>query len=326
MRVIGRSVPLPVVLAFAAGLGGLGWLVAHVGLTPILEAISQLGWGGLTVVVVFHLGLIIAMGHAWWLLGPAQAGPLAFVFARFVRDSVSETLPLAQVGGFVVGARALVLGGATGLFAAASTLVDLTVEAFAKLPYTAIGLALLVMEVPGRFAWIAGGLALVIVLLPAIAFVVVQMHGARWMDKLATAVARRMGDKWRFDSTTLAQEIAALYARRGALLGAFCIHSTTWLLSAVELWITLKFMDHPLSLAACIVIDSLLNGIRSFAFVIPGALGVQEAGYVALGGLFALSPETAIALSLVRRGRDLAYGIPGVLLWQALEGRRLQRS
>jgi uncharacterized membrane protein YbhN (UPF0104 family) len=134
-----------------------------------------------------------------------------------------------------------------------------------------------------------------------------------------------MGGRWRFDPASLQREVAALYHRRAAVAGAVAIHTATWLLSAGELWLTLRFMNQPVSLAAAIIIDSLLNGLRTFAFAIPGALGVQEAGYVALGGLFALSPESALALSLIRRGRDLAYGIPGVLLWQAVEGRRLQR-
>ena len=321
----GRRVPWPVVLALLAGLGGLAWLLARVGIGPVLGAVGRLGWGGFAVVVAFHLGLIVAMGLAWWLLGPAQARPAAFVFGRFVRDSVSETLPLAQVGGYVVGARALVLAGTGGLFAAAATLVDLTIEAFAKLPYTVLGLALLAPEVPARFAWGAGALAVLLVLLPAGGFLVVQMHGARWAERLAGAVAGRMGGRWRFDPASLQREVAALYHRRAAVAGAVAIHTATWLLSAGELWLTLRFMNQPVSLAAAIIIDSLLNGLRTFAFAIPGALGVQEAGYVALGGLFALSPESALALSLIRRGRDLAYGIPGVLLWQAVEGRRLQR-
>src|ERR1700759_2726864 len=129
MRAGARSVPLPAVLGLLVGLAGLTWLLVGIGRTPVLDAASRLGWRGFSIVVVFHLGLIAAMGHAWWLLGPEQAGAGRFLFGRYVRDSVGESLPLSQLGGFIVGARALVLGGVGGLFAAASTLVDLTVEA-----------------------------------------------------------------------------------------------------------------------------------------------------------------------------------------------------
>ena len=81
-------------------------------------------------------------------------------------------------------------------------------------------------------------------------------------------------------------------------------------------------MGHPVPVSAALVIDSLLYGLRSFAFMVPNALGVQEAGYVVLGGLFGLDMQTALALSLLRRARDLVLGVPALAAWQLAEGRR----
>jgi glycosyltransferase 2 family protein len=41
-----------------------------------------------------------------------------------------------------------------------------------------------------------------------------------------------------------------------------------------------------------------------------------------LGPLFGLPAEAALALSLLKRGRDIAIGIPVLLIWQFLEGRQ----
>ena len=41
-----------------------------------------------------------------------------------------------------------------------------------------------------------------------------------------------------------------------------------------------------------------------------------------LGSLFGVDADTALALSFVKRGRDLAIGVPALLIWQAIEGRR----
>ena len=43
------------------------------------------------------------------------------------------------------------------------------------------------------------------------------------------------------------------------------------------------------------------------------------------GGAFGLSPEMALALSFVKRARDLTIGLPVIALWQAIEGGRLMR-
>jgi hypothetical protein len=55
--------------------------------------------------------------------------------------------------------------------------------------------------------------------------------------------------------------------------------------------------------------------VRSGAFAVPGALGVQEGGFVLLGPLVGVSPETALALALVKRVRELAIGGGGLLVW-----------
>jgi hypothetical protein len=81
-------------------------------------------------------------------------------------------------------------------------------------------------------------------------------------------------------------------------------------------------MGVSVSLTAALVIDSLIYGIRSFAFMIPNALGVQEAAYVMLGSLFGVTPDVALALSLIRRGRDIVLGTPVLIVWQLIEGKR----
>jgi hypothetical protein len=86
-------------------------------------------------------------------------------------------------------------------------------------------------------------------------------------------------------------------------------------------------VDAPLSLAAVLVLESLSYALRSAAFFVPAAAGVQEGGYVLLGGLFGLGPDVALALSLLKRGRELILGMLGLLLWQAAEsGRWLNRA
>ena len=74
-----------------------------------------------------------------------------------------------------------------------------------------------------------------------------------------------------------------------------------------------------------LVIESLLYAIRTVAFAIPNAVGVQEGAYILVGGAFGLTPEMGLALSLLKRARDLVIGLPALGAWQALEGGRLWR-
>jgi uncharacterized membrane protein YbhN (UPF0104 family) len=80
----------------------------------------------------------------------------------------------------------------------------------------------------------------------------------------------------------------------------------------------------PLALSSAIAVQSLLEALRSATVFVPAAIGVQEAGYAALVPLFGLSPETGVAVSLMRRARDIAVGMPALLAWQLLEARRVR--
>lgn len=69
-------------------------------------------------------------------------------------------------------------------------------------------------------------------------------------------------------------------------------------------------MGVSLDIAAVLALESLLSAIRSVAFIVPNSIGVQEGAYVMLGTTLGLSPDFALALSLLKRGRDLVVGIP----------------
>jgi putative membrane protein len=103
-------------------------------------------------------------------------------------------------------------------------------------------------------------------------------------------------------------------------------HFAAWIVGAAEAWVALKFMGYPLGFGEVLVIESLVFALRTIAFIVPWAAGVQEGGYIAVGAIFGLTPEVALGLSLLKRARELLTGVPTLLAWQAVEARRLMRS
>ncbi len=315
------------VLAALGLIGGLGvttLLVLTHGVARIWDSIERLGWTGLAAVLAAHLGLIALMGSAWWLLGHGRPDARwhRFVWARLIRDSAAEALPLSQVGGFVLGARAATLAGLSSAFAAASTVVDVTAELVGQLAYTCIGLALLEYLRPHN-AYAAPALAgVAIMTCLAAVFIGVQARGAGLVERLGRRLAAQFLGSRTAQSDAVQTQIRRMHARPRVLIGAALAHLVCWLLSGCETWLTLHLMHAGLSLAATLVIDSLLYGIRSVAFLVPNALGVQEASLVLLGMTFGLAPDAALALSLIKRGRDLLIAILPLMVWQGMEGRR----
>jgi hypothetical protein len=98
------------ILAAIAGVAAMAALVGYFGAGAVMRSLLAVGGAGFIAICAIHLVLIAAMGLAWRALLPgAPAGTV--MWARLVRDSGSEALPLSQVGGYVLGARALALAG-----------------------------------------------------------------------------------------------------------------------------------------------------------------------------------------------------------------------
>jgi putative membrane protein len=157
-----------------------------------------------------------------------------------------------------------------------------------------------------------------------IGFVIAQRMGMfRLIEHLLLRLEAKSAWLSLGDVSGLHDMILHLYRnRRGLLVGTF-YHLVTWLLGVGELWLAIHFMGYEVTLVAATIIESLAQAVRSAGFFIPASLGVQEGGYLVFGMLFGLSPEVALALSLVRRVRQLLVGVPALFAWQYYEGRRI---
>jgi glycosyltransferase 2 family protein len=317
-----KAVP---VIAALVGLAVIAVLIAVFGLGAVLSSLTAIGWRGFTAVCLIHLALMAIMGLAWRGLVP-RAPIWPFLWGRLVRDAGSEVLPLSPVGGCVLGVRALSLAGISGSIAAASTIVDLTLEFFAKLAYTALGLVLLVGLQPGSQIALPLTAGLAAAGVAAVGFVAAQHHSFGFFDRFARILGRGWAERIAAGTAALHTALVRTYQRKAGLWAGFSLHLACWIAGALEAWIALRLAGAPLSFKTVLVIESLLYAVRTFAFAIPNAVGVQEAAYVLIGANFGLAPEMALALSLLKRARDLTIGLPALGVWQIVEGARLWRG
>jgi putative membrane protein len=310
------------VLAVIAGISAMVALVWRLGAAAVLHSLVAIGALGFVAVCLIHTALIAVMGLAWYALLPGTR-PWVAIWGRFVRDAGSEVLPLSQVGGYVLGTRAIALCGVPATRGAASTIVDVTLEFVGQLAYVALGLAWLVhLHAETIPPWIvATGLAIACGL--AAVFVIVQRHGVRNVHRIASILGRGWAEKTAAGAATLHEALDAIYRHHGGVWASLLLHFLCWVASASEVWVALWFAGYPIAFGSALTIESLVYAMRTVAFVVPNAVGVQEGAYILLGTAFGLSPEMALALSFLKRARDLTIGLPVLAVWQAVEGGRL---
>ena len=308
-----------------AGIGAVTVLIFWAGAEPVLRAFETAGWGVLGVVLLRGTA-VAAAGLGWFVLFPAHWRPsaLACVLIRFLREGASTLLPITQVGGEVIGARALILRGAPASLSAASVIVDLLVQTATLALFALLGLGTLAAM--GRGGSVGRTVALVIAVgIPALCgFYLAQRPLGQRVVKMI--LARAVGEReWLTVGAIDAvfARLGSIYANHLGVIASAVIHMAVWLFGALEIWVMLASMASPADYPEALVIESLMQAIRGAAFAIPGALGAQEGGLVAICAIFGVSVQAAVAMSLIKRVPDLVFGAPSLVVWQMLEGRAM---
>jgi putative membrane protein len=208
--------------------------------------------------------------------------------------------------------------------AGASTVVDVTLELLSQLAFTAFGLALFLLwyQASDLGGWLIVGVALSV--LTAAGFLAAQRWG---LFELLERLTEKIDVQWAWNSLPGGEGVHAsigkIYRHHGRILAGTAAHLVAWFVGAGEAWVGLWSMGHALPLTDVLILESIAFALRTAAFVIPSRLGVQEGGYILLGALFGLTPEVALALSLLKRAREIVTGIPCLIVWQWVEARRL---
>ncbi len=320
---------LPHAGRIAVGLGGaaLVALIAWVGAGAVASAVLRAGWT-LPPLLALHAGQIVLSGLAWRdVSGGGAPRAWAWVRIRWIREAVNSLLPVAQIGGVLVGIRLLRHRGVTLAAAGAGTTLDMTVEALTQFVFTLLGIAVLagIGAEQSLRPWLGGVLALMGA--GVAGFVLAQRAGMlAAIERLATRLATLVPGLPVLDVRGMHAHLMRLQRRRGALLRASGEHLLAWLLGVGETWLALAAIGRPTGFAEALVIESLGMAARSAGFAVPGALGIQEGGFLLVGGLVGVPAEVAVALSVVKRAREILAGLPGLLAWQWAEGSRLASS
>jgi putative membrane protein len=318
-------------MKFAAIIGGLvglclsAWLLESYGVGRILDLLHHAGWFGILTVVAFHLLQILFSAMGWRVIaGPTvpRPGLRTYMVMRWIREAVNNLLPVGQIGGEFVVARLLQRSGMKLAPAIAGTVADLTMEMVTQILFTLLGLLLLLHSVgnSGVAGYVVSGL--VIATLIAASFFSSQWLGlASGIEKGLIWFGGSFGWKATANVTGLHDALIGCYRCPGRLAWAALWQMVSWLLGGVEVCLALHFLGHDVGLVPGLIIESLGQALKAVGFPVPGALGVQEGGYIVICQMFGLSPEMAIALSLMKRLREVGLGVPGLLAWHRAEAR-----
>jgi putative membrane protein len=312
------------------GLALVAVLMARAGFGEILRTLMTAGWG-LLWLAPYRLVPVTLDSAGWRLLLPRHGPQVPFsylVWAAAVRDATTSLLPLSGPAGIAAGVRLLAVRQVSGTAAAAGLVVEGTVTLVSQLLFVVAGVALFLLHpLSSNLALLNELVPLLLGALPFIVLIVLLQSKAwvfHWMEPLTD----RLADRLRLPGlvggpTRLHEQLAALYAQPYLVA-----RSGLWQLAALfagagEVWLALRLFDQPVTLASAVLLQSIGQAARTTAFMVPGGVGVQEAGFVLAANLVGLGPHVGLALAFAKRFRELVFGLPFLMSWHWFEGRRL---
>ena len=318
-------------LAALLGLLGLAAATAAIvwsGWPQVEQALGEAGWG-IAAIAAFHMISLLVSSAGWYALVPGARKPSLpmFVYFMWVRASVNNLMPVARIGGEVAAVRLMIAKGMDKNTAIAATVVELTLSIMAIFLFVLIGSVAFALhinntDITRQLLW---GIVLALPLLMGL--IAVQRVGFfGLLLRLFRAAFRKKWLSLADDAAHLDHAVISLYKDRTRPVICFILQFTAWSLGSVEIWMGLRFLGHALPMAQALMIEALIQASASAAFAIPGALGVQEAGFLLFGAMLGLPPSIAGALAVMRRCRDLLCYAPALIFWQVHEGKKLLRN
>jgi putative membrane protein len=321
-----------VVLALL-GLAAAIALVARAGWGAVLQALEAAGWP-LLWLLPLHL-VPLALDAAGWRvpLAPRDVEGRArwpvLVAVAIVRESVNRLLPVAGVGGELVGIRIVSRRGVAVTPVAASVVTEVVLTLLSLVLFAAVGLALLA-------AWTRGAGSIEPILIGTLVALPVPLAGlwlisegrlVAWIERFAALVGGS-GERpsWLASMPVFEAELAALARNRARLALATALQLTGMIAGAAEVWLAMRLLGRPVGVVPAIIIESVVLFVRNLAFAVPAGLGAQEAGIVLVCAAVGLDQPSAVGLALAKRMRELLFGLPALLGWNLWEGARQRRA
>ncbi len=301
-----------------------GWLVARSHPEAILRSLRT-ALPGIILAAFIHVFAMLASARIWESLLPRASRPSlrGMLYLVWIRESINGLLPVARIGGEIVSFRLLRWRAVRAPAAAASLVVDIQIFVIAQFIWTLVSVAFLLGRADSSAVRLAGELLWGVGLLGPLVLVWILVQRARPLERLVRHINRFAGGKLTGlvgQTARVDRHVRAIWRRRGTLVACLVVwQPLQFLVVSLELWVALQFLGSPLSFPRTLALEALVQAVATAAFFVPAGLGVQEGGFVLIGGALGLSAEACLALAGARRLRDLIVFLPGLAAWQLAE-------
>ncbi|MFT4587186.1 MAG: hypothetical protein ACI9VS_002195 [Candidatus Binatia bacterium] len=316
------------ILFLLIGLSVLGYFIYRTGWDEIWLKLSELGW--LAPLCFLPFLTVFALDAAAWKISFGKHGTPGVSWwsmfkIRWAGESVNYVVPTAYVGGEAVKIYLLHKRGIDPKVSAAASVVSKSAQTLGMVIFIAIGAMLSLRYIPeGSWARQAMAIICVLTFVAIGALFLLQKYGmfTTLLKALRLAGIRiRKLEEQEEHLRRLDERTLSFYRdEKGAFFWTTFVFLLGWFCDCLEIWLVCWLFGLPLDFTQAFALEAFISVAKGVGMFSPGSIGVQESGIVFLFELFALGTSYGMAYAIIRRVRELIYGIIGWLLIYAEEG------
>ncbi len=277
----------------------------------MLSVLSHAGAGSF-LVFLFYPFMSFWDVMAWKFCFSRELSPRIRIsrlfFIRLAGEALNNVTPFIDIGGEPLKIHwlhrdsgiSMASAGAATVVARTSLLLS---EAFFMLLGVVLSFKLIPLESKYRIQLIA---VLFFVCLVFVVFLGLQQRD--WLKKLNP-------------------EISRYYSTHGnRFWTALPLNGLGWVSGGVEMYFFCRILGIDISILEGVMLEALLQLVRTGSFFIPGNLGAQEGGLAFLIGQMGFDPVLGVGLSLLKRFRQILWTGVGFFVWGIFKRSHLPNS
>jgi uncharacterized protein (TIRG00374 family) len=311
------------IVFFTLGLFLLGWVIQNVNIEETFLLIDQISFGIIIVIGVYFIAFLFDT-VTWQITILSAPLTLKWVYRlfqlRLSGEAFNNILPAASMGGEPI--KAILLKNLYGLNyheGIASLILARTINTVSLILFLIIGFLLMIGSntLGGQYNIIASAGLIILSLFILCFFLVQRFKITSYISKI---LSRNKLFHWlnKFINHVIKVEDILVtfykyhYQRTSC---AFILAFMNWVLGATEIFITMHFIGHPISLVDAWIIEAIAQLVRTATFFIPASIGAQEGAFLIIGSAVTGSPTIGFTMAIVRRAREIIWITWGLLVF-----------
>jgi len=316
-RILQIALFLVGIILFAFVIKAVGWQKLDV----IFPALS--GWGWLVFLIYPFMCFWDVLGwrelfdHQW----SKKLKLWELYWIRMAGEAINNITPFIDVAGEFL--KVVLVEKRLGISkkgALAAGVMCRSALLFAEIIFVVLGLAFagLVAPIPNE---LRGGLLIALILIVVVALLLVRTQKKGLFITLLGLFERfgidpKIFSRFHTSLQVVDVEIAKFYSHEAKRLWlAIGFHFLGWVSGGIEIFFMLRLLGVEATLFEGIILEALIQSMRTASFFIPGNLGVQEGGLALILGIMDVQPSLGVVLSLMKRARQFIWTSIGFMVW-----------